>query len=61
MQCTVLLLTNAERSHGFFPEHTIVDGVMHLTDELSELRPLRHIRILKLRGARHPRLAFRSH
>ena len=49
--CTVLLLTNAERSSGFFPEHTMVDGVLHLTDELSELRPLRHIRVLKLRGS----------
>ena len=49
--CTVLLLTNAERASGFFPEHTMVDGVLHLTDELSELRPLRHIRVLKLRGS----------
>src|SRR6185369_5333520 len=49
--CTVILLTNAERSSGFFPEHTMVDGVLHLTDELSELRPLRHIRVLKLRGS----------
>jgi circadian clock protein KaiC len=47
----VLLLTNAERGSAFFPEHTMVDGVLHLTDELSELRPLRHIRILKLRGS----------
>lgn len=49
--CTVLLLTNAQRSSGWFPEHTMVDGVIHLTDELSELRPLRHIRVLKLRGS----------
>ena len=28
----------------------MVDGVLHLTDELSELRPLRHIRVLKMRG-----------
>jgi circadian clock protein KaiC len=49
--CTVVLLTNAERSGGFFPEHTMVDGVLHLTDELSELRPLRHLRVLKLRGS----------
>lgn len=49
--CTVLLLTNAQRATGFFPEHTMVDGVLHLTDELSELRPLRHIRVLKLRGS----------
>ena len=49
--CTVLLLTNAHRASGFFPEHTMVDGVLHLTDELSELKPLRHIRVLKLRGS----------
>lgn len=49
--CTVLLLTNAQRASGFFPEHTMVDGVLHLTDELSELKPLRHIRVLKLRGS----------
>ena len=49
--CTVLLLTNAERASGFHPEHTMVDGVLHLTDELSELRPLRHVRVLKLRGS----------
>jgi circadian clock protein KaiC len=48
--CTVILLTNAERVSGFFPEHTMVDGVLHMTDELSELRPLRHIRVLKMRG-----------
>ena len=50
-RCTVVLLTNAQRHSGFFPEHTMVDGVLHLTDELSELRPLRHIRVLKLRGS----------
>jgi len=50
-KCTVLLLTNAERESGFYPEHTMVDGVLHLTDELSDLRPLRHIRVLKLRGS----------
>jgi circadian clock protein KaiC len=50
-RCTIILLTNAQRNSGFFPEHTMVDGVLHLTDELSELRPLRHIRILKLRGS----------
>ena len=50
-RCVIVLLTNAERKSGFFPEHTMVDGVLHLTDELSELRPLRHIRVLKLRGS----------
>jgi circadian clock protein KaiC len=50
-RCLFILLTNAERHTGFFPEHTMVDGVLHLSDELSELRPLRHIRVLKLRGS----------
>ncbi len=49
--CTVLLLTNTQRSSAVFPEHTMVDGVVHLTDELSQLRPLRHLQVLKLRGA----------
>ena len=31
-RCVVVLLTNAERKSGFFPEHTMVDGVLHLTD-----------------------------
>jgi circadian clock protein KaiC len=50
-RCTVILLTNAQRASGFCPEHTMVDGVLHLTDELSALRPLRHICVLKLRGS----------
>ena len=50
-RCVIILLTNAERRSAYFPEHTMVDGVLHLTDELSELRPLRHIRVLKLRGS----------
>jgi circadian clock protein KaiC len=49
--CTVLLLTNTQRPAGVYPEHTMVDGVLHLTDELSLLRPLRHIQVLKLRGS----------
>jgi circadian clock protein KaiC len=49
--CTVILVTSADRASGFHPEHTMVDGVLHLTDELSELRPLRHVRVLKLRGS----------
>jgi circadian clock protein KaiC len=49
--CTVLLLANAERETSFGPEHAMVDGVIHLTHELSALRPLRHLRVLKLRGS----------
>ena len=29
----------------------MVDGVLHLTDELTNLKPLRHLQILKLRGS----------
>jgi circadian clock protein KaiC len=50
-RCTIILLTNAHRHSGLFPEHTMADGVVHVTDEISELRPLRHIRVLKLRGS----------
>jgi len=49
--CVVLLLTNTQRTAEHFPEHTMVDGVLHLTDELSNLRPLRHLQVLKLRGS----------
>ena len=49
--CVALLLTNTQRMAAHFPEHTMVDGVMHLTDELSNLRPLRHLQVLKLRGS----------
>jgi circadian clock protein KaiC len=48
--CVVVLLTNALRQVGHCPEHTMVDGVLHLTDELSHLRPLRYVQVLKLRG-----------
>jgi len=49
--CTVVLLTNAERKMGTTAEHTMVDGVLHLTDEVSDLRPLRHLQVTKLRGS----------
>lgn len=51
LECTVIMITNTERATRTFPEHTMVDGVLHLTDELSQLRPLRHVQVLKLRGA----------
>ena len=34
-----------------FPSTPWSTACLHLTDELSELRPLRHIRVLKLRGS----------
>jgi len=49
-QCTVVLLTNTQRGAGVYPEHTMVDGVLRLTDEVTQLRPLRHVQVMKLRG-----------
>jgi circadian clock protein KaiC len=49
--CTVLLLTNASRPRGNYPEHTMVDGVVELSDELHNLRSVRRLRVRKLRGS----------
>jgi circadian clock protein KaiC len=48
--CTVQLLGSTERPRPFRPEHTMVDGIIELSDELSNVRPLRHIRVQKIRG-----------
>jgi circadian clock protein KaiC len=47
--CTTLLLTNSKRG-DLFPEHTMVDGIIELTREVSRLRPIRHLHVVKLRG-----------
>jgi circadian clock protein KaiC len=49
-RCTVLLLGSTERPRPFRPEHTMVDGIIELSDELFSARPLRHIRVQKIRG-----------
>lgn len=49
--CTVLLLASASTPSGFRPEHTMVDGILELTDEVNQLRSLRHLQIQKLRGS----------
>ena len=48
--CTVLLLTNSDRKSVPAADHTMVDGVLHLTDTISDLRPLRHLQVMKMRG-----------
>jgi len=53
--CTMLLLVSGDGSLGVRAEDTIVDGILELTDELSMLRPLRHLQIKKLRGSDHVR------
>jgi circadian clock protein KaiC len=49
--CTVLFLTSA-RIDESSPEHTMVDGVLHLEENLFGSRTVRHIRVAKSRGSR---------
>ena len=53
--CTVLLLVSGDGALGVRAEDTIVDGIIELTDELSILRPVRHLQVKKLRGSDHIR------
>jgi circadian clock protein KaiC len=59
-ECTVILLTsgNVQRLHA---EHTMVDGLIELEDQLFDVRSERSIRVVKFRGARplRGRHAFR--
>jgi circadian clock protein KaiC len=49
--CTVVMLVCGENSAGPRAQDTIVDGIIELTDEVSMLRPLRHLQVKKLRGS----------
>ncbi len=48
--CTVLFLTSAHVEDGS-PEHTMVDGVIQLKEELVGIRTVRQLRISKSRGS----------
>jgi circadian clock protein KaiC len=48
--CAVLLLASVERLPTMRPEHTMVDGIIEMTDTLSGLRSSRHLRIRKMRA-----------
>ena len=48
--CTVLFLTSA-RLQDDSPEHTMVDGVLELHDELIGVRTVRRLRVRKSRGS----------
>jgi circadian clock protein KaiC len=50
-ECTAILLASNGGTEGVRPEHTMVDGIIELTDELTQLRSLRHLQVRKLRGA----------
>jgi circadian clock protein KaiC len=48
--CTVLLLTSGN-IHRMAAEHTMVDGLIELEDQLFDARPARSIQVRKFRGA----------
>jgi circadian clock protein KaiC len=53
--CTTLLLSSSDPHAGIHAEHTIVDGIIELTDDLNGLRSLRHLQVRKMRGTREIR------
>ncbi len=53
--CTTFLLTNGHSPEDVHPEHTMVDGLIELTDELIGVRAVRELTIRKFRGSAHLR------
>jgi circadian clock protein KaiC len=49
--CTALMLGSTERPRDFRPEHTMVDGIIELSEDLARLRSIRHLQVRKMRGA----------
>lgn len=49
--CTVLFLTSSNAT-DVSPEHTMVDGVIELTDSLAGVRTVRQIQVRKSRGSK---------
>lgn len=48
--CTVFLLSSGKTDDVVRPEHTMVDGILDLQDELDEMRAARTLVVRKLRG-----------
>jgi circadian clock protein KaiC len=48
--CTVFLLSSGKSDDVVRPEHTMVDGIIDLQDELDEMRAARTLVVRKLRG-----------
>lgn len=53
--CTTFLLSSEPPGAVPAPEHTVVDGIVELTDDRQGLRSLRHLQVCKLRGTRQIR------
>jgi len=48
--CTIFLIASTDRATQSTPEHTIVDGIMELTDESFGWTSVRSLQITKIRG-----------
>lgn len=48
--CAIIMLSSTDTPNQARGDHTMVDGIIQLTDEVSKLRPLRHLQITKMRG-----------
>ncbi len=48
--CTMMMLYSTERQAHFRPEHTMVDGIFELSDQIDGVRALRSIIVRKMRG-----------
>lgn len=53
--CTVFLLSSGKTDDLVRPEHTMVDGILDLQDEIDEMRAARTIVVRKLRGTAYLR------
>jgi circadian clock protein KaiC len=53
--CTVFLLSSGKSDDVVRPEHTMVDGIIDLQDELDDMRATRTLIVRKLRGTPHLR------
>jgi circadian clock protein KaiC len=49
--CTIFLVASADRSHHSTPEHTIVDGILELSDQAFGWATERALQVTKIRGS----------
>ncbi len=50
-ECTVFILTSSQRANVFEPEHTMVDGIIELVDELTGWSAASALQVVKFRGS----------
>ena len=53
VECTAFLLTSGSNPQLGTPEHTMVDGLVELTNDIIGVRQLRLLQVKKFRGSRH--------